>query len=248
MIAFLSPAKNMQPGRLPTGKPGKIPYPEETGRLADALKKLQPWEFEHILKIGPELGWEAFARYQDLDLTAEGVPAVLAYKGLAFLHLNPWDFTPEDFRFAGEHLKIMSALYGMLSATDGIEPYRLELRCRFRMDGKNLYRFWGDRLYRDLFAKGEPVINLASKEYSNLITPFVRPQDRFITCDFLTPVRGKLRTLPALAKMGRGEMARYIIKNRLEDPENLKGFVRNGYRYSAELSTGRRFVFVQWEE
>jgi len=248
MIAFLSPARNMQPGRLPAGKPTPLPYPEQTERLVGLLKDCPPWSFEYMLKLNPELAWEAFTRYQDLDLNRPGTPALLAYKGLAFLHLNPQDFTAADFAFAKDHLRIASALYGLLSPTDAIQPYRLELRSRFKVDGKTLYRFWGDLPFRALFSSGEPVINLASREYSQLVYPFLRPGDRFIACEFLTHVRGKLRTLPSRAKMARGEMARFLIKNRLEDPEQLKRFARDGYRFSERLSSSVRFVFIQKED
>lgn len=246
MIAFLSPAKNMQAGSLPVGKPLDATYPEETGRLLEILKTCQPWEFERMLKLNPELAFEAYARFQDLNLLKRGTPSVLAYKGLAYLHLNAQDFTSDDFDFAQDHLRIVSAFYGLLTPKTGIQPYRLEMRCKLRIDGKSLYRFWGDRLYKDLFATGQPVVNLASKEYSQAVTPFITPRDELITCDFLTFVRGKkLRTLPARAKMARGEMARFIVKNRLTEPEELKRFARNGFRFSEKFSSSRRYVFIQ---
>ena len=247
MIVFLSPSKNMQNGALPSGKPGGLRYPEKTKKIAALLKKYQPWEFEHLLKLNPELAWDAFARYQDMDFSRPGVPALLAYKGLAFLHLNARDFTREDFAFAQRHVRILSAPYGMLLPKDGIQPYRLELRCKLRIDGKTLYKVWGDQIYRDLFVPGGPVINLASKEYSQLVTPFVKPRDELITCDFMTPVRGKLRTLPSRAKMARGEMTRFIVKNRLTKPEELKRFTRDGYQFAEGLSSSRHFVFIQHE-
>lgn len=248
MIAFLAPAKNMQPGALPKGIPSRPRYPEETGKILKVIKEYQPWQFERLLKLSPELAWEAFARYQDFNPKLPGVPALLAYKGLAYLHLNAQDFTAGDFDFAEGSIRIASALYGLLSPRDGIQPYRLELRCKLMVEGKSLYRFWGDTVYRDLFASGSAVINLASREYAQLILPFLNPADRFITCDFLTPVRGKLRTLPSRAKMARGEMARFIVKNRLQEPEELKSFSRDGYRFAEGMSTANRLVFIQHEE
>ena len=248
MIAFLAPAKNMQPGVLPAGAPGRPRFLEQMGAILEAVKEYQPWQLEQLLKLSPELAWEAFARHQDLNPELPGVPALLAYKGLAYLHLNPQDFTAGDFDFAERSLRIASALYGLLSPKDGIHPDRLEMRCKLTVEGKSLYRFWGDTVYRAAFRSGDAVVNLASREYAQLLLPFVKPADSFITCDFLTPVRGKLKTLPARAKMARGEMARFIVKNRLEDPEELKRFSRDGYRFAEGLSSTSRFAFIQHGE
>lgn len=245
MIAFLSPAKNMQFGTLPAGMVKKPRFSGETDKILKALKGYQPWQFEQLLKLNPELAWDAFTRYQDFEESQPGIPALLAYKGLAFLHLNPQDFTREDFEFAEKHIRIGSALYGLLSPKEGIHPYRLELRCKLKIEGKSLYRFWGERVYQEIFSSGLPVINLASREYSQLITPFLKLGDPFITCDFVTPVHGKLKTLPSRAKMARGEMARFIVKNRLVNPDDLKQFVRDGYQFAEGLSSSVRFVFIQ---
>ena len=42
-----------------------------------------------------------------------------------------------------KHLKILSGFYGILSAFDGVVPYRLEMQARLACGGaKNLYAFW----------------------------------------------------------------------------------------------------------
>lgn len=40
-------------------------------------------------------------------------------------------------------------------------------------------------------------------------------------------------------------MARYMIDNRLEDPQDLKKFVVDGYRYQDDLSTETEWVFTR---
>lgn len=248
MIALLSPARNMQPGSLPEGSPTSPMFIKQTKQIIEVLKTCQPWQYESLLKLTPELAWDAFARHQDFDLSQPGTPALLAYQGLAFLHLNARDFTSADYDFADRHLRIASALYGLLTPKNGIQPYRLELHCKLKIDGLSLYRFWGDQIYNELFSSGEPVIDLASREYAKLAASFLRPSDPWITCDFMTPVRGKLKTLPSYAKIARGEMARFIVKNRLENPEDLKRFSRDGYRFAEGISTSGRFVFIRHGE
>jgi cytoplasmic iron level regulating protein YaaA (DUF328/UPF0246 family) len=40
-------------------------------------------------------------------------------------------------------------------------------------------------------------------------------------------------------------MARYIMQNRIEDPELLKGFDAEGYWFSPQLSTEDKLVFTR---
>jgi len=47
------------------------------------------------------------------------------------------------------------------------------------------------------------------------------------------------------AKRARGLMSRFIIQNRLSDPESIKEFTLDGYRYNDGLSTGDQWVFTR---
>lgn len=242
MIAILSPAKNMEPVTLPGLESTAPRFLDKTRRLAEFLRQQSPWQLESLLKINPELAMKAFAAYQDYTPQGKG-PALLAYRGLAYRYLRAGEFSSDDFAFAQEHLRVFSAFYGPLRPADAIVPYRLEMQCRLRIDGATLYRFWGDLFYRDVSPRG-PVINLASAEYSKAVTPFLRPGDTFLTCTFLVRKRGKYVCLPTAAKMARGAMARWIIKNRAESPEALKNFQEQGYQYSMPLSSDTQYVFL----
>jgi len=45
------------------------------------------------------------------------------------------------------------------------------------------------------------------------------------------------------AKNARGAMARYMIQNRVDQVEGLKGFDLNGYGFRDDLSNEQNFVF-----
>jgi cytoplasmic iron level regulating protein YaaA (DUF328/UPF0246 family) len=47
------------------------------------------------------------------------------------------------------------------------------------------------------------------------------------------------------AKQSRGAMARYIVTNDIEDPEEIKGFNIGGYQYDANLSSEDEWVFTR---
>ena len=59
---------------------------------------------------------------------------------------------------------------------------------------------------------------------------------------------GVAKVIGLFAKRARGAMARYMIKNRIEDSEGLKAFNADGYQYRAHLSEGDRWVFTRKQQ
>jgi len=89
----------------------------------------------------------------------------------------------------------------------------------------------------------EEIINLASEEYSKAIqlNKFNNP---VITPVFKDLKNGKLKVISFFAKRARGEMANFIIKNKIKKSENLKSFSNLGYQFTEETEKGE-FVFVR---
>nr|WP_297173277.1 YaaA family protein [uncultured Agathobaculum sp.] len=245
MKVFLSPAKNMRvmpqvrPDTPAATEPG---YLYKAEGLAAALSSKAPYELESILQTSPAIALRAAALYQDWK-NQGGVPAIFAYDGLAYKYLEAETLTPGDLMFAQQHLRLFSAFYGPLRPLDAIQPYRLELA--HKLDGQSLYAFWGRAFYDALFGEGEGIaVNLASSEYSKAVRPHLRTDNRMITCEFLTYRKGKLRCLATMAKMARGRMARYILQNRIEAPEQLTFFDWNDFQYEQSLSDNNTLTFI----
>lgn len=245
MLAILSPARNIRPFSLEGVKPDRPLFPQETGRLAEVLRGYSPWELESLLDVDPERAFGFYDFYQRFDPAAPGTPALLSYYGAAFRNLNAREFDLEDFSFAQEHLRVLSALYGLLRPADGILPYRLGIKREFRVDGRDLYGFWGDRPYRQLFQSGEPVVSLASADYTKLAVPRLLPGDTLITCRFLVQKPGGARGTVSTVRAARGRMARFLVKNRITEPEGLKEFDWDGYRFAEGRSDALNYVFIQ---
>lgn len=245
MIAILSPAKNMKPFIKEGLQTTKILFSEESKIILSVLKELSPWDLEGVMHLNPELAMRAYGDIQDLDLSKQGTPALLTYHGLQYKNISSYDFTKEDFCFADSHIRIISALYGMLLPSSEIQPYRLEMQCKIKINGKNLYQFWGEKLCQKLFENKDCILNLTSAEYAKAIIPYLKPQHHFLNCQFLVYRKGKFRALPTEAKMARGQMARYIVKNKVESPEQLKNFDWMGYSYSERSSDEKNFVFIK---
>jgi cytoplasmic iron level regulating protein YaaA (DUF328/UPF0246 family) len=109
---------------------------------------------------------------------------------------------------------------------------------------RNLYDFWGNRLYQALARMPGPIINLASDEYAKAIRPYLQAKDQFIDVRFAHRVNGQLKTRATYAKMARGEMIRFAASHRLTKAADLKNFDSPTYRFDAHLSTATQLVFI----
>ena len=181
-----------------------------------------------------------------MNLREKLTPALLSYDGIAYQYMAPTVFETEMLSYVQEHLRILSGFYGIVRPMDGVTPYRLEMQAKLEVDGaKNLYDYWGDRLYKEVRDSSGIIINLASKEYSKCIEKYLQPSDRYISCNFFEEQEGKLVQKGVYCKMARGEMVRFMAENRVEEPEGIKHFSVMGYRFSEELSSEKEYIFVR---
>ncbi|MFT5521947.1 MAG: cytoplasmic iron level regulating protein YaaA (DUF328/UPF0246 family), partial [Enterobacterales bacterium] len=155
----------------------------------------------------------------------------------------------EGLDFAQQHLRILSGLYGVLKPLDLIQPYRLEMGTQFaNSKGKNLYQFWGGQLREEIESEASQsdavLVNLASNEYFKALEA-KKLNTRIITPVFKDWKNGQYKIISFYAKKARGLMSRYIIDQRINDPEQLKSFDSDGYRFSAEMSSGDDWVFIR---
>ena len=110
-------------------------------------------------------------------------------------------------------------------------------------DTKNLYDYWGERLYRSVLDDSRIIINLASKEYSKCIEKYLSDKDKYITVTFCEQSGDKLVTKGTYAKMARGEMVRYMAENNIENLVEIQKFDRFGYSFRSDLSSDSEYVF-----
>ncbi len=178
MIAILSPAMNMAKVSTPHIALTEPVFQKNAGELAQSLQAYSPWELESLLNVSPQLALRAYEAYRDFGKDV-GSPAVLSFYGLAYQNLNAQDFSAEDFAFANEHLRILSALYGLLRPSDEIHPYRLDFMCRWAKQQK-LYNYWSESVCSELYSQTDTVINLCSGEYEKLIIPHLTAQIKWI--------------------------------------------------------------------
>ena len=249
MIAIISPAKNMRNLKIDNINPqiiGKERYfTKETDEIIRVLKDLTPWDIQSLMKVNEKIALQSYAYFQDFNFNDKGVCGLLAYDGLVFKNIKAEDFTKEDFDYANKHIRILDAFYGMVNPLDDILPYRLEMQYPIKIQGNNLYKFWDDKIYNKLYSEDNVIVNLASEEYAKTVRRFLNEEDIFIDIDFKVNKDGKLKTLATLAKMARGQMVKYIIENKIDNPEDLKNFTFNSFKFCSNLSTPRKLVFIK---
>ncbi|MEO8733548.1 MAG: peroxide stress protein YaaA, partial [Flavobacteriales bacterium] len=114
---------------------------------------------------------------------------------------------------------------------------------------KDLYAFWGDRITDNLNAAlrksgSDVLIDLASTEYFKSVQ-HERLDGHIITPVFKEDRPGGPKMLMAYAKHQRGAMTRWIIQHRLLEPEMIKQYEGDGYRFDAASSSPDQWVFLR---
>ena len=246
MRIIISPAKKM---RVDTDNMAYQELPlflGQTEKLKAKLQSMSPAELQKLWKCNDQIAAQNRERLDGMDIRSSLTPALLAYEGIQYRYMAPEVFTDREFAYIQEHLRILSGFYGLLRPFDGIVPYRLEMQAALRVEEyRDLYAFWGDRLAKQLCAETDCIINLASKEYSRCISMFLPENVRMITCVFAEEKAGKLVEKGTMCKMARGEMVRYMAVNNVQEPEELKTFSLQQYRYQQDCSNKQNYVFVR---
>lgn len=252
MLFLLSPAKSLD-YESPIGPhPHTAPlFVKQSRVLIDILRDYAPQDIAELMDLSDKLAALNVARYAAWSTRAtqkNARQAVLAFDGDVYDGLAARNLGGEDLDWAQEHLCILSGLYGVLRPLDLMQPYRLEMGSRLpNPQGKDLYAFWGsqiaDYLNKRLKAQANPlVVNLASQEYFKAVDRKALKAP-VLECVFQEYKSGQYKIVSFMAKRARGLMARFAIEHRLEEPEQLRAFNVDGYRWDAKASTPDSFVF-----
>jgi len=223
---------------------------EQSQQLINELRELTAPAIASLMKLSDKLAGLNMARFQTWQAPfnlENSKQAVLAFKGDVYTGLDAETMDEKGFDFAQKHLRILSGLYGVLKPLDLIQPYRLEMGTKFaNSKGTNLYQFWGSQLREEIesLADDEIVVNLASNEYFKALEA-KKLNARIITPIFKDWKNGEYKIISFYAKKARGFMSRYIIDHKINDPERLKEFDSEGYRFSAEMTEGDNWVFIR---
>ena len=254
MLMVISPAKTLDYETPPaTARFTQPQYLDHSQELIEQLRELSPQQIGELMHLSDKLSGLNAARFGSWTpaFTPENAKqALLAFKGDVYTGLNAVDFNEADFDYAQNHLRMLSGLYGLLRPLDLMMPYRLEMGTKLaNARGKDLYAFWGTQisewLNQALAEQGDDVLlNRASNEYFSAVKKTAL-NARIINTEFKDLKNGQHKIISFYAKKARGMMSRFVIKERINNPEHLKQFDEQGYRFSAEQSKPDLLVFLR---
>lgn len=254
MLIVISPAKTLDYDTPPKTKTFTIPdYLDDSQILIERARQYSALDIAELMQVSmkiAELNFDRFEQWHTPFTPENAKQAVLAFKGDVYTGLDAETFSAADFKFAQSHLRILSGLYGLLRPLDLMQPYRLEMGRKVDSErGKNLYEFWGSKITeginRQLKKLKTPyLINLASNEYFKSVKP-KQLDGEIITPEFKDWKNGQYKMMGVYAKKARGQLSRFVIQNKLTDPEAMKAFNVDGYAFNEKMSSGNKWVFTR---
>ena len=252
MLVVISPAKKLDENcnknivsklTIPT-------YLENSSKIVKSLRKYSVNKLSELMNISEKISLLNYERYIKWSLPfnkKNSHPALLLFQGDVYKGISVEDFKKEDFLFAQNSLRILSGLYGILKPLDLIQPYRLEMGTQLKV-GKHsdLYDFWGDDITKAINKEknSDYLINLASVEYFKSINK-EKLKSKLINIIFKEKRNDSYKIIGIHAKKARGLMSRYIIKNKISNPLDIKKFKKENYSYNKNLSSDSDWIFTR---
>ena len=249
MLVVISPAKKLDMDSSYSHTPTQPVFLDHAQELAGVARGLSHDDIRSLMGLSDTLAQLNVERFANFGTQPEK-PAALSFAGDTYQGLEAQSLDDDDMAWAQNHLRILSGLYGLLRPLDAIEPYRLEMGSRLKTaHGGSLYEYWGSKLAEALgtqaaATESNALVNCASQEYFGAVDASA------LSLPVITPVfkeehDGRARIVSFFAKKARGAMARYIVQNRLKDPDALQQFDAGGYRYRPDESTPSAPVFIR---
>lgn len=157
------------------------------------------------------------------------------YNGQSYKQLELSSYQEPEFEYLNQHLRIISALYGVLKPFDVIFPYRLDFNTKIEI---NLVKYWSEIINLYL-SDTECIVNLASKEFSQLVK-----HPKMTNIVFKQAANGKYVSQSTRCKQARGKYLNWMVQNKIT-VNQLTEFTEDDYYYDQNLSDEMNLVFVK---
>ena len=249
MLAIISPSKTQDFSTCDCEAFSQTRQIEDSKELVAILRGKNEVQIAKLMSLSEKLAKLNFDRFQNFQtpFTLENAKqALLAFKGDVYNGIDASSLSEDDLNFAQDKVRMLSGLYGVVRPLGLIQPYRLEMGTKLANNkGKNLYEFWGTGVSEVLNDdERELIVNLASNEYFKSIDQ-KSLKANILNIAFKEKKGDVYKIIGIFAKRARGLMVNYIIRNRLNDAESLKGFTDEGYQFSSEFSSNTSWVFTR---
>ena len=213
------------------------------------LKVLQEYSVEHLThfyKINSSKADQEWTRWQRLaNKEAKTYPAWLLYDGLMYRYMKRAQVTEAEQLYLNNHLRIATALYGLIRPMTLIAPHRLDFQGNLKIDNTSLKQFWRQQ-YDEEVQDDELIISLLSSEFEQVFSPNIRK--RMTKIVFMENRNGKPTVHSTISKKGRGRLVSLVAEKHIETIEQIKHLTFDGFQFSPELSQDQTLTFIREQE
>ena len=211
-----------------------------TFNLFKNFKKVSKKSLEDQIKIKGKLLDEIYEYYHRFQVTDTMTPVLDCYQGVAFSEIKYENFNDKQLSYMNNHLRILSAMYGVIEPDTNIWTYRLDMNAK--PAGINLYKYWQEAI-DEYFKDEDVIINLASSEFSRMIKS---KKDIMINIHFKEEQKdGSLKVISYNSKKARGQMVHALISNQINEVEKIKDLHIDGYELDEAISDSCNYYFVK---
>lgn len=240
MKIILSPSKTQSESEVQVGLENPKYY-VFAKQIIKEIKNYNRDDLSKMMNIKGKLLEETYRLYKEFKVNRkELIPVIKLYKGVVYNCFNHDDFSENEINYLNEHIRIISALYGVLKPNDGVQAYRLDFTMKLNED--SLTQFWKKKLVK-YFKNEALILDCASLEFSHLLSPLKEKVHRI---EFIDCIDGQEKIISYNVKKLRGLMAHYCIKHQVEQIEQIQDFNEEGYHYQAHRSDASKSVFIRF--
>lgn len=242
MKILLSPSKTQCTNKHIIGL--KHPkYFNHTKDIIRDLKILSKEELASIMKLKGPLLDETYLTLRNLKLQPKELThSIELYTGVVYESFNIEEYTIDELNYLNQNIRIISALYGVLSPMDGIQNYRLDFTMKLKHI--NLNQFWKEIIIKE-FKKDDLILDCASQEFSHFLKPL---KEKVHRVEFIDIVDGQEKIISYNAKKLRGLIANYCVKNQVKTVEEIHKFSEEGYSFDSSTSNQSISIFKRYSE
>lgn len=241
MKILLSPSKTQaEPSAVTSQKGPALLDQEATLSLFHRLGRMSLSRMGQAMDLQGKLLEKTNHRYRSFDpLHSPTIKAIRLYTGLVYDQLKLDEYDEAQWAYLNDHVRILSAMYGLLHPQSQIWPYRLDYS--MRLPALRLKALWKDKIAGAL-AEEDWIIDLSSQEFGSLLA---KSSSKIHQVHFFEIINGKERIISANAKKVRGKMANFLIQNQVIDLDHLRRFEEDGYVHQPARSSVHQSVFIK---
>lgn len=216
------------------------PVKEKTRKIIERLSQMSTGELARLYKIKEEQAKKEKERFDQIkEGTAAMYPAILLFDGLMYRSISRGGLSSEEEDYLQKNVLICSSLYGMIPPYTLISEHRLDFLQNIKIEGRSLKQYWREEFEKEIAGEKE-VLSLLSEEFESV---FSKEKTRhWISPLFKERTQSGLRVHSTVSKKARGELLSYLMRNRVENIEEIRKIEFAGFRYEGEEKGRALFI------